>query len=90
MSMDRIPLDWSQVVAMQAAMRQREEAIIDGVLQQPDYPPLPACPECGTAPERIAERIEEPKFGVDEDAVLVNIKPCGHRFRAVVELEMQQ
>ena len=55
-----------------------------GVLQAPDDPPRPACPECGASPERIDSMVGDFRFGVSEPAVLVNFKPCGHRFRSVV------
>lgn len=81
----RIPLDPAQLADLQEAMRGREHTIIRGVLQQPDYPPLPACPECGAAAQRIDSMVEPPAFSQREDALLINFKPCGHRFRALTD-----
>ena len=48
--------------------------------------PLPGCPACGAEAERIDQRVEDPKFDVGEREVRMRWLPCGHRFRAVVEL----
>jgi len=85
---DRLPLPSHQLAALQDAMTERESTIISGVLQQPDYPPLAACPSCGHAPEQITSKAEAPRYGVYEDAVLVDFAPCGHKFRAVISLEV--
>lgn len=65
---------------LQRRAEQRAEEIIRDVLQVPDYPPLPGCPSCGIAPERIVSRMEEPSFFADGIPVLVDFKPCGHGF----------
>lgn len=57
------------------------------MLQVPDYPPLPACPECGAAATAIDSMVEPSTFTVDEPAILINFAPCGHRFRAVPDLD---
>lgn len=48
--------------------------------------PLPRCPACTAEAERIDQRVEDPKFDVYEREVRMRWLPCGHRFRAVVEL----
>lgn len=48
--------------------------------------PLPCCPACAADAERIDQRVEDLKFGVDEREVRMRWLPCGHRFRAVIEL----
>jgi len=37
--------------------------------------------------EQIDQRVEDPKFGVDEREVRLRWLPCGHRFRAVIDLD---
>ncbi len=83
----RTELSPAQFSAIRQALRDRERAIIEHVLQQPEYPPLPPCPECGAVVEQMDSAVEPPKFEVDEQAFLINVKPCGHRFRAVVDLD---
>jgi hypothetical protein len=73
-----MPVEWLRYLQQRAEQRAKE--IIDGVLQVPDYPPLPDCPTCGVAPERIVSRVDEPGFFVDGQSVLVDFKPCGHGF----------
>jgi hypothetical protein len=74
-----MPAEWLHY--LQQRSEQRTEEIIRDLLQVPDYPPLPDCPTCGVAPERIVSRVvAEPSFGVDGQAVLVDFKPCGHGF----------
>ncbi|MDH6610297.1 hypothetical protein M2164_005932 [Streptomyces sp. SAI-208] len=85
--MSRIELSPEQFHDMRHALDQRERAIIEHVLQQPDYPPLPPCPECGAAVEQMDSMVEPPQFAVDEQAFLINVKPCGHKFRAVIDLD---
>lgn len=48
--------------------------------------PLPHCPACAAEAERIDQRVEDPKFDVDEREVRMRWLPCGHQFRAVIEL----
>jgi hypothetical protein len=79
---DRIPMSTEWLAEMQTAGEMRAETITQLVLQQPDYPPLSACPECGAATERITSRMEDPAFEQYETYALVNFAPCGHRFRA--------
>ena len=80
-----MPAEWLRY--LQQRSEQRAEEIIRDALQVPDYPPLPDCPTCGAAPERIVSRVEEPSFHVDAQAVLVDFKSCGHGF-IVVESEL--
>ncbi|WP_162637685.1 hypothetical protein [Streptomyces qinglanensis] len=44
------------------------------MFQQPDYPPLPHCPTCDVAPERING--EQTLHGT----MLIDFLPCGHLF----------
>lgn len=74
----RLPLTLEQVAELRQATEKRERAITDGLLQVPDYPPLPACPACGQHPDRIDS--QAPPLG--PDALLVDFEPCGHGFRA--------
>jgi hypothetical protein len=50
-------------------------------------PPLPCCPGCNAEAERIDQRVEDPEFGLDETVLLTRWLPCGHRFRAVADLD---
>ncbi|BBC35272.1 hypothetical protein SGFS_065660 [Streptomyces graminofaciens] len=52
-------------------------------------PPRPACPACGADAERIDQRLEDSEFGVDETVVRMRWLPCGHRFRGVVDPDVQ-
>ncbi|MFJ7998962.1 hypothetical protein ACIQ7D_17700 [Streptomyces sp. NPDC096310] len=72
---------------MRRALAQREHEIIEQVLQQPDYPPLPPCPRCRAPVEAMDSMMEPPQFAVIEQAFLINLKPCGHKFRAAVDLD---
>lgn len=85
MGKERTPLMADWMACMHQAMRDREATIISGVLQQPDYPPLPECPTCLVAPDRITTRTEDPSFGQDGTPVLVDFAPCGHGFRVSSE-----
>lgn len=85
---DRITLNPLVVAALADAARVREQGIITGVLQVPDYPPLSPCPECGTAAETISSTLEDPAFGQHETVLLINFSPCGHRFRTVQTLNV--
>jgi hypothetical protein len=64
------------------AARRREDEIVRFVLQQPDYPSLPPCPECEVEPTEIKQWVEDPAFGVNGTYARVGFKPCGHLFRA--------
>lgn len=85
--MSRIELSPEQFTSMRHALDARERSIIDQMLQQPDYPPLPPCPECGAAVEQMDSMVEPPSFAAHGEAFLINLKPCGHRFRAAVHLD---
>ncbi|MCX5137563.1 hypothetical protein OOK06_36460 [Streptomyces sp. NBC_00340] len=77
---DRIDIDREWAALLGFRLEERENAIVDGVLQQPDYPPLPECPECNAASTEISHT--QDLLG----ALLINVQPCGHRF--VVKAEM--
>lgn len=79
---DYLPLPWEQIRELQQAILKRDEAIVTFVLQVPDYPPLPACPECGINPRDIASRVADPAFMEPFDTVLLRFQPCGHRFKS--------
>ncbi|SES03085.1 hypothetical protein SAMN05421870_107200 [Streptomyces qinglanensis] len=64
----------AQVANLRTALRNRERSIVDGMFQQPDYPPLPHCPTCDVAPERING--EQTLHGT----MLIDFLPCGHLF----------
>ncbi|WP_037805106.1 hypothetical protein [Streptomyces sp. NRRL F-5135] len=85
--MSRIELGSEQVASIRRTLERRERDIIDRVLQQPDYPPLPACPECNAVVEQMDSMVEPPQFEVDERAILINVKPCGHRFRGALDID---
>lgn len=76
-----------QVAELSRQFRERDERLAS--LEPTEVPsaPLPRCPACDAETERIDERTEDPKFGVDETALLMRWLPCGHRFRAVVDLD---
>jgi hypothetical protein len=80
-----MPVEWLRY--LQQRSERRAEDIFAGVMQVPDYPPLPDCPTCGVAPERIVSRVEDPSFFADGQPILVDFKPCGHGF-AVPESEL--
>ncbi|MEX3099539.1 MULTISPECIES: hypothetical protein [unclassified Streptomyces] len=84
--MSRIALTSEQVAQMRQELARREMLIVEHVLQQPDYPPLPCCPECGAVVEQMETMDEPPQFAIYEQAMLINLAPCGHRFRAVAGL----
>lgn len=75
MADERIIISREWGVLLEFQLQERQAAILDGMLQQPDYPPLPACPECSGAATEIADTRD---LGGD---VLINFEPCGHRFR---------
>jgi hypothetical protein len=75
MADDRISIDREWAALLGFRLEEREKAIVDGMLQQPDYPPLPECPECNAASTEIAHMRD-----LSGD-LLINVQPCGHRFR---------
>ncbi|MFF8299559.1 hypothetical protein ACF07M_29925 [Streptomyces globisporus] len=79
--MKRTELTSAQFNDLRQALLGREREIIGHVLQQPDYPPLPSCPECGAHAEVIGSA--PPAFMTNEPTVLIDFEPCGHGFRAV-------
>lgn len=62
---------------LNGSLQQREEAIVNDLLQVPDYPPLPSCPQCHVHPAQITSRAADPD---QADALLVDFQPCGHAF----------
>ncbi|MEU9415139.1 hypothetical protein [Streptomyces sp. NPDC048272] len=74
-----MPSSW--LGELEQAAQQREDEIVRLVLQQPDYPPLPACPQCDSEPAEIKQWVEDPAFEVDGTYVQTGFKPCGHLFR---------
>ena len=76
-----------QVVDLRRQLNNRPVEALGTILRSEPLPPLPLCPSCGTAAERIDGRVEDPQFGVDETALRLRWLPCGHRFRAVVDLD---
>lgn len=75
---EQMPIEWLHYLKERTA--ERENEIVQNMLQVPDYPPLPECPTCDAAPERIVSQVAEPSFFVDGAPVLVDFKPCGHGF----------
>jgi hypothetical protein len=75
-----MPSSW--LGELDQAARQREDEIVRFVLQQPDYPPLPACPECDVEPTEIKQWMGDPDFDIDHNFAWVAFRPCGHVFRA--------
>ncbi|MER5715691.1 hypothetical protein [Streptomyces sp. NPDC002132] len=70
-----MPIDWLDF--LRRRMKQREHEIEQYMLQVPEYPPLPECPDCDEEPTRITSRAGD----LGEDAVLVDFTPCGHGFK---------
>ncbi|MFE9621968.1 hypothetical protein [Streptomyces sp. NPDC006527] len=77
---ERAPMtaEWLRYLKQETDRRAAE--IAQKLLQVPDYPPLPECPSCQAAPERITSRAESLAFGQDATPVLVDFSPCGHGF----------
>ena len=75
-----------QVADLRRQFRERDAEGLGAALLGKPAPPLPRCPACDAVAERIDQRVEDPQFGVDETALLLRWLPCGHRFRAVVDL----
>ncbi|TXS35187.1 hypothetical protein EAO77_37565 [Streptomyces sp. t39] len=63
--------------AIRDALRDREQRIVDEMLQAPDYPPLPPCPHCGAASQNIGHHKD-----------LMWFQPCGHRFTISMEVKL--
>ena len=70
-----MPIDWLRY--LKQCMVEREHEITQNMLQAPDYPPLPECPDCGVQPTRITDRAAD--FG--DDGLLIDFAPCGHGFK---------
>jgi hypothetical protein len=73
-----MPADWLRYLKQRT--EERETEIVVNMLQLPEYPPLPECPACEAAPERITCRTADPAFDQDEAPLLVDFAPCGHGF----------
>lgn len=76
-----------QVAELRHQFRERDEEIASKGPTEVPAAPLPRCPACGGEAERVDQRVEDPRFGVDEAALRLRWLPCGHRFRAVVDLD---
>jgi hypothetical protein len=74
-----------QVAELRRQLNDRTVTGLATVLHGDPAPPLPRCPACNAVAERIDERVEDPKFGVDETSLRLRWLPCGHRFRTVVD-----
>ena len=48
---------------------------------------LPPCPACGAEAERLQSQAEGQVFEVDERVIRYRWLPCGHQFRAAVDLD---
>lgn len=70
-----MPIEWLRYLKQRTA--ERDDEIVRNMLQTPDYPPLPECPDCDVAPERISSQ----SAGLGGEGVLVDFHPCGHGFR---------
>lgn len=75
--MDRVRMAGAWLADLTAALLCREEELLLGVLQQPDYPALVACPICDEGPESVVSRVEDPTID-GRRVVLVDFKPCRH------------
>jgi hypothetical protein len=85
---DTVQLLTSQQVAdLRRQLCERDAEGLGTILRGEPAPPLPRCPACDAETERIDQRVEDPEFGVDETALRLRWLPCGHRFRAVVDLD---
>jgi hypothetical protein len=76
-----------QVADLVRQFRKRDAEGLRAIVLGEPAPPLPHCPSCNADAERIDQRVEDPEFGVDETALITRWSPCGHRFRAVVDLD---
>lgn len=70
-----MPIDWIHYLKQRLAERDREIEL--NMLQAPDYPPLPECPDCDVEPTRITHQAAE----LGDDGMLIDFTPCGHRFK---------
>jgi hypothetical protein len=73
----RIPMSLQTAIQLDAAIHERNETIVREVLQVPDYPPLPACPECEQQPREVTWT----KSLGGESHIDFS---CGHQFRVPV------
>ena len=76
-----------QVADLRRQLRERDARGLATSLQQLPAPALPGCPACDAEVERIDQRVEDPEFGVYETWVRMRWLPCGHRFRAAVDMD---
>jgi hypothetical protein len=80
-------LSREQIAELRRQLTARTAEGLGTLLRGEPAPPLPPCPDCKVVAERIDERVEDPKFDVDETALRLRWLPCGHRFRAVINLD---
>lgn len=76
-----------QVAELRRQFNARTTDGLGALLRGEPAPPLSRCPACDAEAERIDQRVEDPEFGVDVTALRFRWLPCGHRFRAVVDLD---
>jgi len=50
---------------------------------------LPPCPSCGAQTERLQSQAEDFVFEAFEPVIRYRWLPCGHQFRAVVDLDAE-
>lgn len=74
---DRIRMTAAWLADLAADLLCREEEVLLGVLQQPDYPALVSCPICDEHPESVLSCVEDPSID-GRSVVLVDFKPCRH------------
>ncbi|AGK75127.1 hypothetical protein ACIOGT_28160 [Streptomyces microflavus] len=75
--MNRTRMTGAWLADLTEAFLCREEELLLGVLQQPDYPALVSCPICDEGPESVVSRVEDPTID-GRRVVLVDFKPCRH------------
>ncbi|WP_181785358.1 hypothetical protein [Streptomyces phytophilus] len=75
-----IQMDQTWLDDLESRLEERRQTIYRAVLQSPDYPPLPPCPQCGATPEAILSGSDHPEV-FTANAVAVGFRPCGHTFR---------
>ena len=76
-----------QVAGLKRQFRERDEQIVSRGPFGIPAAPLPRCLACGAKAERIDQRLEDPRFGIDERVLRLRWLPCGHQFRAVTDLD---
>jgi len=75
--MDRFHVTGAWLADLRAALLCRDEEVLLGVLQRPDYPALVSCPICDEGPESVVSCVEDPAID-GRRVVLVDFRPCRH------------